>query len=99
MPDKKVQPEVWMWTGVIVFAVIIVGLWGWAIKIRFSSINWSQTPEVQMANNQQKDWNQIFNDEKDRIILEDAKNKLKTIIDSVISATSTPTTTINTSTI
>ncbi|MFA5062340.1 MAG: hypothetical protein WC526_04300 [Patescibacteria group bacterium] len=99
MPDKKVQPEIWLWTGVIIFAIIIVGLWGWAIKIKFSSINWAQTPEAQMVGTQQKDWNQIFADEKDKIILEDAKNKLKTIINDVISsASSTPTTTVNTST-
>lgn len=99
----KTRPEIWLWTGVVIFAIVIVGLWGWAIKIKFSSINWAQTPEAQMANSQQKDWNQIFADEKDKIILEDAKNKLKTIINDVISSasstsTSTPTTTINTST-
>lgn len=100
--DYKAAARRWLWIWVSLFSILIIGLWGWAAKINLSSFSWHKTPEKQLLDNRQNDWDRLFNTETDRIKNERLKNQMKTVLNKIIaestSSTISTTTTVSTST-
>lgn len=47
--------------GVIIFSVVIFGLWGWSIWVKLSTVNWKKSSEFLLAAHAKNDWNTISN--------------------------------------
>jgi len=79
----------WMWAGVISFSIIIIALWGWAIKIQLSTFRWQTTPENKLMQDSEQYWSDLFNTEQEKLRLETAKTELKSAIDRITASAST----------
>ena len=49
-----------MWSGVVVFTLIIVVLWGWSLKLRAAFLNWNDFKESKLVSQTQADWDKLF---------------------------------------
>ncbi|MEK7213225.1 MAG: hypothetical protein AAB678_02190 [Patescibacteria group bacterium] len=56
----KSKAAVWMWSGVVVFTLIIVVLWGWSLKLRAAFLNWNDFKESKLVSQTQADWDKLF---------------------------------------
>lgn len=100
-PQYNAAAKRWLWIWVSFFTIMIVVLWGWATKISLSSFSWSKTPEKQIIDSRQDDWDILFNNERDRIKNERIKIQLKNVLNKIVTeatTTTTPTTTISATT-
>lgn len=101
LPQYNAAAKRWLWIWVGIFSIMIIGLWGWATKISLSTFSWSKTPEKQIIDSRQDDWDKLFNNEADRIKNEQLKAQLKNVLNKIVTeatTTTTPTTTISAST-
>jgi hypothetical protein len=87
----------WLWSGVGIFSLMILILWGWAMKIRLDAFSWQKTPEKKIVETAKTDWDTYFTETK---TLEENKNKIKNVLNqimvSIISTTTVSTSTITT---
>ena len=91
-----------LWTGVGIFSLTIILLWGWAMKIRLDTFSWQKTPENKIVESAKTDWDKYFTETK---TLEENKNKIKGALSQIVinlnnasTTISTPTTTVATTT-
>ena len=70
------QRRRWMWFGVVTFAILIVGLWGWALRLRVSIFDWRLSQEFNLVNRAKGDWNTISN-QTQSTELQDELGKMK----------------------
>ena len=94
--------KIWLWTGVGIFSLTIILLWGWAMKIRLDTFSWQKTPENKIVESAKTDWDKYFTETK---TLEENKNKIKEALSQIVinlnnasTTISTPTTTVATTT-
>ena len=87
--------KIWMWCGVGIFALMIIVLWGWAMKIRLDAFSWQKTPESRIVNTAKTDWDKYFADTK---ALEENKIKIENALKQIVANADTATTTAVTST-
>jgi len=102
------QKKVWLWTGVIIFTTLVLGIWILNVKNMWQSINISNIPEKEIFDDSKDELKNIFDDLKgtknplEKIEDEEKKTntleKLKTILQKNLSTTTTSTTTTLTST-
>ena len=80
-----------MWIGVTIFSVIIVVLWGWALRLNIAFTSWDDLPEKQFFAATQNSWDTAFKITAGPISDTD-KTKLKELL-AALAASSTATTT------
>ncbi len=92
-PYFKPNAERWLWSGVIIFSVLIIGLWGISFKERLAHFNFSSTPEAQLLTQGQTDWNTAFAQEEvatqNQTINSQIKNAVSQIVLTASGATNT----------
>lgn len=108
-PDNPKAKKL-MWVSVATFTIVIALLWGWAIKIQFSNLNFIQSSESKLLQKTKQEWSNAFADEQKNQNTTTVKIKdgLKQIIatinatntlDTLLSASSTTTTLTTTTTV
>lgn len=94
----KSRANIWMWSGVVIFTLIIVVLWGWSLKLRAAFFNWGDFKESQIISQTQADWDKLFaQTQAEELQKELTKIQLKNILAGLTQtspATSTATTTV-----
>lgn len=94
----KAKANVWMWTGVVIFTIIIAVLWGWSLKLRASFFSWGDFKESQLVAQTQADWDALFTQTKaEELQNELNKIQLKNILNQ-LTQTTPVTTTVSTTT-
>ncbi|MFA7653753.1 MAG: hypothetical protein WCX97_01785 [Candidatus Magasanikbacteria bacterium] len=82
-----------MWISIIMFALVIVALWGWAMRFRIANISSQSQPTTSLMSDAKKNWNEIFTETKQK---EEMKKEIIKLLSQLTIPTSTPaTTTIN----
>lgn len=69
-----------MWFGVLIFSLIIVFLWGWALKIKLDNFSWKETPENKIISTAKTNWDEYFNEQRTKKQMEENKNKIKEMV-------------------
>lgn len=88
----------WMWVGVASVAAMIIILWGWAMKSKMDTLNWKKAPEKQLFEKTRAEWDKVFADNKENTDqLGETKEKMKGMLQQILTATSTGTTTVSVS--
>lgn len=87
-----------LWFGVLAFSLVIVFLWGWALKIKLDNFNWRETPENKMISTAKSNWDEYFNEQKTKQQMEENKKKIEGMVGTLFrradeTASSTITTT------
>ncbi len=82
--------KLWLWAGVGGITIIILALWVWAFSIRLSSFNWSKTPEDSLLKRSQTDWDTLFKNEESKAKNEQLKSQLKNILNKIVTAENSP---------
>src|SRR3989344_5916803 len=101
LPPENPKAKMWLWIGVSATSAIILVMWGWATSISLSSFSWARTPEKKLIENSKNDWNELFNNEQEKIKNEQLKLQIKNVINIIVAeanSTTTTTTTISAST-
>lgn len=73
-----------MWLGVFAFMLIILGFWGWALKLHISSINWHMSKENGLTEQVKKDWDEIFTEVKSEEQTTYIKKQISNTLDQII---------------
>lgn len=106
-PELIIKPENnsakrLMWLSVGLFTAVILILWGWAMKINLSNLNFRKSAEGQLLQRSQAEWDRLFNDtmtEQEQVKkTKQIKDNLKQIITAIIAASSTSAIGVTTST-
>ncbi len=100
--ERKIS--VWLWVGMTIVIILIVGFWGYSIYFSVSTINWKKTEESKLINKTTTNWDQIFQKREDELQREQAIKNIKNILNQAITqsinnAVTVSTTTSTTSTI
>ena len=97
------QKKFWSWFGVFIFSAVIIIMWGWAMKVNFTSFSWQKTEEKKVMDNVKSDWDNYIKQEKEEFEKMQAKKEtrdklmeLAQMADATTTATSTATTTTST---
>lgn len=92
LPPENHAAKMWLWVGVSAISAIILVMWGWATSIRLSSFSWAKTPEKKLIENSKNDWNELFNNEQEKIKNEQLKLQIKNAISIIVAEANTTTT-------
>ncbi len=76
--------KILLWSGVLLFSLMIVFLWGWALKIKLDNFNWRETPENKMISTTKTNWDEYFNEQKTKQQLEENKKKIEEAVGAII---------------
>lgn len=95
----------YLWVGVISFMIIIGVLWGWSLKLQISSFRWTGSPEQELIEANQKNWQNAFAPRNQTTSTPSPQEKIKEALalivansNSTTTASSTPTTPNSTTT-
>lgn len=92
LPPENPKAKMWLWIGVSAISAIILVMWGWATSISLSSFSWAKTPEKKLIENSKNDWNELFNNEQEKIKNERLKLQIKNVINTIVAEANTTTT-------
>jgi hypothetical protein len=96
LPPQNPATKMRLWICVGGVSIIILVMWGWATSISLSSFSWAKTPEKKLIENSKKDWNELFNNEQEKIKNEQLKLQMKHILNTIIAEANTTTATTST---
>lgn len=96
--DEDKKNKLIMWISVSVFFLVIFFLWGWAMKIRLSNLDWSETKEANIIKNSQKNWDELFTETEKKENYEKAKGEIREFLKQIMETENATTTAATTTT-
>ncbi len=91
-----------MWFSATLFSLMIIILWGWAMKVRLDNLSIKQTPETKLIKQGQQDWDTLFNqtneNQQQTTTLSNIKKYLQQIVDTASNSTSSASSAVVTTT-
>lgn len=77
---REQRARLWMYLGVGAVAVMIIFIWGYALKARLDNFSWNKSEEKELTQTAKKTWDELF---ADTAVAETAKKQLLQIINKI----------------